>query len=221
MKYEVVQTGSTGNCVILDDVLALDMGISFKKVLPYMRALQLVFVSHEHGDHFKESTIKSLARNRPMLRFCGGKHLVPKFLAAGVSPRNIDILEFGKKYDYGLFQIEPIELFHDVPNYGLRIFKDGQKAVYIVDTGHLEGVKAKGYDLYLLEANHTTAEIEERAAEKMDAGLYAYEIRAAENHLSFEQSVDWLAENMDSRGIWVPLHKHVDQEAEENAEQVN
>lgn len=214
MKYEIVQTGSTGNCTILEDVLALDMGVAFRKVAPCMRELQLVFVSHEHGDHFKESTIRNLARSRPLLRFCGGEFLAQKFLDAGVSPRNIDILEAGTVYDYGLFQVEPIELHHDVPNYGLRVFMKGQKAVYIVDTGHLEDVEAKGYDLYLVEANHTTAEIEERVAEKRAAGEFCYEIRAAENHLSFEQAMDWLAENMDSRGIWIPMHQHVEQEAE-------
>lgn len=212
MKYEIIQTGSTGNCTVLENILALDMGVAFKKVAPYMRDLQLVFVSHEHGDHFKESTIRNLARSRPMLRFCGGEFLVQKFLDAGVSPRNIDILEIGTTYDYGVFKIEPIPLNHDVPNFGLRVFMKGQKAVYIVDTGHLEGVEARGYDLYLVEANHTTAEIEARAAEKLSAGEYSYEIRAAENHLSYEQTIEWLTENMDSRGIWVPMHQHVEQE---------
>ncbi len=212
MKYEIVQTGSTGNCTVLENILALDMGVAFKKVAPCMMDLQLVFVSHEHGDHFKESTIRNLARSRPMLRFCGGEFLVQKFLDAGVSPRNIDILEIGTTYDYGVFKIEPIPLNHDVPNFGLRVFMKGQKAVYIVDTGHLEGVEARGYDLYLVEANHTTAEIEARAAEKLSAGEYSYEIRAAENHLSYEQTIEWLTENMDSRGIWVPMHQHVEQE---------
>lgn len=212
MKYEIIQTGSTGNCTILENILALDMGVAFKKVAPCMRDLQLVFVSHEHGDHFKESTIRNLARSRPMLRFCGGEFLVQKFLDAGVSPRNIDILEIGTTYDYGVFKIEPIPLNHDVPNYGLRVFMKGQKAVYIVDTGHLEGVEAKGYNLYLVEANHTTAEIEERAAEKRAAGEYCYEIRAAENHLSYEQTIDWITENMDARGIWIPMHQHIEQE---------
>ena len=212
MKYEIVQTGSMGNCTVLEDVLALDMGVAFKKVAPYMRGLQLVFVSHEHGDHFKESTIRNLARSRPLLRFCGGEFLVQKFLDAGVSARNIDILEAGTTYDYGAFQVEPIALAHDVPNYGLRVFMKGQKAVYIVDTGHLEGVEAKGYNLYLVEANHTTAEIEERAEEKRAAGEYCYEIRAAENHLSYEQTIDWLTENMDARGIWIPMHRHIEQE---------
>lgn len=221
MKYEIIQTGSTGNCTILNSVIALDMGVAFKKVAPIMRGLQLVFVSHEHGDHFKESTIRNLARSRPLLRFCGGAFLVQKLIDAGVDRRNIDILEPGVRYDYGAYQVEAFELFHDVPNYGLRVFSQGQKAVYIVDTGHLEGVEAKDYDLYLVEANHTTAEIEERAAEKQDAGQFAYEIRAAENHLSYEQAIDWLTENMTSRGIWVPMHAHVDQEVQEDAEQDN
>lgn len=219
MRYNIIQTGSDGNCTILEDILALDMGVAFRKVAPYMRNLQLVFVSHEHGDHFREPTIRNLARSRPLLRFCGGEHLAEKFVAAGVDRRNIDILEPGVRYDYGRFQVEAFELFHDVPNFGLRVFLNGQSAVYIVDTGHLEGVEAKGYDLYLVEANHATAEIEERAAEKQIAGQFAYEIRAAENHLSYEQATDWLAQNMGRQSIWVPMHQHVEQGGQEDAEQ--
>lgn len=210
MKYEVVQTGSSGNCTILENALALDMGIPYKKIAPFVKGLQVVFVGHEHGDHFKASTIKRLAEERPMLRFCGGAFLVEKFLAAGVNRRNIDILEPGTSLDYGLFEIEPIELFHDVPCYGLRVWMNDQRAVYIVDTGHLEGVEARDYDLYLVEANHTMAELEARAAEKQAQGLYSYEVRAAENHLSYEQATDWLAENMGRHSIWIPMHAHVD-----------
>ena len=219
MNANVIETGSQGNCVILEEILALDMGVSWHKICGYRKALQVVFVSHWHGDHFRETTIRNLARYRPQLRFCGGKFMVPKFYAAGVNPRNIDVLELGKVSDYGAFQIEPVELFHDVPNYGCKITMNGEKACYFVDTGSLDGITAKDYDLYLVEANHTRADIEKRAAEKMAAGLYSYEKRAAEYHLSFEQTTDWLIENMGKKGFWIPLHQHIER-GEKNAEQI-
>lgn len=128
MTCEVLQTGSSGNCVILNGVIALDMGVSYKKVAPHVRGLQLVFVSHEHGDHFKPSTIRALAAERPMLRFCGGDWMACKFAKEGVPARNIDVLEAGKRYNYGAFQIEPVTLYHDVPNFGLLSLLSQEKS---------------------------------------------------------------------------------------------
>lgn len=213
MTYEIVATGSTGNFIVLNGIIALDMGVTYKKVTPYAKDLKLVFCGHSHSDHFKPSTIRSLAAERPTIRFCGGEWMASKFLSAGVNPKNIDVLEAGKRYDYGLFQIEPVILRHNVPNIGLKIYMNGEKAIYIVDTGYVDDIEAKDFDLYLLEANHKKAEIEVRIAEKQSRGEFAYEYRAAQNHLSEEQALEWLAKNMGQNSRYVFLHSHVDKEA--------
>lgn len=210
ITFDVLASGSSGNCVILNGNIALDMGVPYKTIAPYAKDLKLVFVSHEHGDHFKASTIRALAAERPTLRFCGGEWMIKWFVAAGVPLRNIDVLELGKRYDYGEFQIKPVELFHDVPNYGLKVFTEDEKAIYIVDTGYVDSVEAKGFDLYLLEANHTQEEIDARIREKQASGEFAYEYRAAQNHLSQEQAMDWLARNAGPNSRYVFLHKHID-----------
>ena len=205
----ILATGSGGNCTILDGALALDMGIPFKQIVKYLPQLHVVFISHEHGDHFKASTVHALADWRPTLRFCCGEFLAVKLLAANVDRRCIDVLKPGKRYNYGPFSVDPVELHHNVPCYGLKIYKaTGQKALYAVDTGSMNGVEAKDFDLYLVEANHTQAEIEERAAAKLDNGDFAYETAAAQNHLSFEQAHEWLCENMGPKSIWLPMHGH-------------
>lgn len=212
MIFDVVETGSTGNFSIICGDIGLDMGVPFKTVKPYLPQLRIVFISHEHSDHFKASTIREAARTRPTLRFCGGPWMVDRFIAAGVRKQNIDVLEAGTVYDYGDFQIEPIKLFHNVQNYGLKIYRGGEKALYAVDTGHMDGIEAKGFDLYLLEANHTQAEIEAAVADAQARGEFTYRTRAAENHLSYEQAVDWLTQNMGPNSIWVPMHGHKNKE---------
>lgn len=208
MKYSIIETGSSGNFTVLENAIALDMGVSFKKVEPFLPYLKIVFVGHQHHDHFKEATIRKAARSRPTLRFCGGPWMVEYFLKAGVDKRNIDVLDEGMQYDYGDFKIEPVGLFHNVPNYGLKIYLNGEKAFYAVDTGHMGDITAKGFDLYLLESNHTEAEIEAAVAEAMEKGEFTYRTRAAENHLSYEQTVDWLTQNMGPNSIWIPMHGH-------------
>ncbi len=214
LQCEILQTGSSGNCVILNGIIALDIGVVYKKVAPYSRGLQLVFVGHEHTDHFKASTIRTLALERPTLRFCGGDWMACKFISAGVPARNIDVLGARKRYDYGAFQIEPVPLYHDVPNYGLKIYIKDKRVIYIVDTGYVGDVEAKDFDLFLLESNHTSAEIEARIADKQSRGEFAYEVRAARNHLSQEQALEWLARNAGPNSKVVFLHQHKDKDKE-------
>lgn len=48
MNYEVLATGSTGNCVILNGSIAIDIGVPYKKVKPYAKKLRLVLLTHVH-----------------------------------------------------------------------------------------------------------------------------------------------------------------------------
>lgn len=208
IQFDILQTGSSGNSMILNGILALDCGVPYSKIAPYIKGLQLIWVGHCHGDHFKESTIRKIAIERPSARFAGGAFMVEHFIRAGVPARQIDVLEAGKRYNYGLFQIEPVTLYHDVENHGLKIFMCGKRAIYAVDTGYIDHVQAEGFDYFYLESNHTRAEIEERIAEKQARGEFAYESRAAQNHLSQEQAMDWLARNAGPNSKYIPLHQH-------------
>jgi hypothetical protein len=46
--HNIIATGSTGNCVIYHNIIAIDMGISFAAIKPYIKELQLVLLTHEH-----------------------------------------------------------------------------------------------------------------------------------------------------------------------------
>lgn len=100
---------------------------------------------------------------------------------------------------------------HDVQNCCWHITTpDGERGFYATDCGSLDGIKAKGYDFYMIEANHTRAELEDRLAAKEAAGQYAYERRAAVTHLSREQADEWLADNAEfgkSRVVYLHQHK--------------
>ena len=76
------------------------------------------------------------------------------------------MLEIGKKHDYKLFKLIPIKLYHNVPNCGYKIYFDDEKLLYATDTNTLEGIEAKGYDLYMIEANYTDEEMAERIKAK-------------------------------------------------------
>ncbi len=210
MKYNIISTGSHGNAVVLNDYILIDCGVSFKALNDVYKDLKIVLLTHEHNDHVKKSTIKQLAKERPTLRFACGEWLVPILVECDVSERNIDVLEIGKIYDYKIFKVSPIKLYHDVPNCGYRLFFGDKKALYATDTEHLDGVTAKDYDLYLVEANYTAEDLERRIKEKKEKGEYSYEMNTALRHLSKEQADEFLMENMGAKSRYEYLHGHID-----------
>ena len=150
MNYKIINSGSDGNCTIIESKIAIDMGVSFKKLSPYVKDLKLVLLTHIHCDHFNKATIKKLAKERPTLRFGCCEWLVQDLIDCGIDKRNIDVYKIGIKYNYTQFKIVPLKLYHDVPQCGYRIFIDDYKIIYATDTKTLDGITAPNYDYYFI-----------------------------------------------------------------------
>lgn len=215
MTCDVISTGSQGNAVVLDGKILIDCGVSLAKLRPYMKGLRLVLLTHIHGDHFNPRTVRALHRERPGLRWGCCEWMVGHLLQAGVDKRVIDVMQLdspgdtSRAYIYnGLAIAWPELLQHDVPNCGWHISTGKEFAFYATDTGTLDGIEAPGYDLYLIEANYTDADLEARAVEKLDAGQFAYEIRVAKNHLSQEQAEEWIRQQSGPNSRYIFLHQH-------------
>ena len=128
---------------------------------------------------------------------------------AGVPDNRIDIYSMGQVYTYGSgFSVEAFPLLHDVENCGYKLELNGEKVFYATDTGSLDGISAKGFNLYLIEANYRTEELHARQQEKLNAGEFSYENRAEAGHLSREQADAFLMENAVSSSQFAYLHEH-------------
>lgn len=212
-KINIISTGSKGNAVVINKNIMVDCGVSFKRLEGVYKDLQLILLTHIHCDHFNKTTIKKLANERPTLRFVCCEWLVKDLVDSGVNPKNIDILEPNKSYILGkVIIITPVELYHNVDNCGYKIQIGDKRIFYTTDTYSLEGISAKDYDLYLVEANYTEEEIKDRIESKKQAHQYIYEYDAMENHLSKEKVDEWLMENMKESSEVMYLHKHAEKE---------
>jgi len=201
--YEIISSGSKGNAVLYFDSVLVDCGIPYSLLIPYIGKIKIVLLTHSHLDHFNISTIKRLSFERPSLRFGCGKFML-EYLT-GV--RNVDVYEAGKIYDYGLFKISPIILYHDVPNFGYRIFKDNKKIIHATDTFTLEGISARNYDLYAIEANYDDETVYSIIQEKSMRGEYAHQRGAINSHLSKQQAQNFVLQNAGNKYDFVMLHQ--------------
>ena len=220
MTCNVIATGSQGNAVVLDGTILLDCGVPFGALEEVYHDLSLVVLTHIHGDHFRPETIKRLSFLRPALRFLGPPWLYKPLRSLGIYERVIDMASTAYRLSYGRLggtwhdiQFEMQSIPHDVPNCAWHIFADRgsqrEAVFYATDCGSLDGVEAKEYDLYLIEANYGEEEIQERMARKLAAGGYSYESRCMESHLSQEQAEAWLSANAkDGWSKVLFLHQH-------------
>ena len=219
MTYNIIATGSSGNAVLVNDNILIDCGVSFKKIEPYANQIRVVCITHRHSDHLKPSTVKTLHQRHPAIRWiCSAD--VAKELAEIVDPLMIDIVyplanPFGTGLTYfGLAKnarsatISAFPVRHNVPNIGYKLKLGDERVFYATDCGDLEGIEAKDFDLYLIEANYKTADIINRAAAKLESGAYTYEMDVIRNHLSEEQATSWLVENVGARSVYQFLHQH-------------
>ncbi|MFT3995737.1 MAG: MBL fold metallo-hydrolase [Dysgonomonas sp.] len=202
--HNILSTGSKGNAIIYFNSILVDVGISFSRIEPYLKDIQIVLLTHQHSDHFKLNVIKRIQENRPSIRFGCGAFLVDKLQDI----RNIDIYEPGSMYNYGSFKISPVILYHDVPNFGYRIFKDGKKLLHATDTYTLEGISAKDYDIYALECNYDEERVYNIIREKEYRGEYAHQRGSINSHLSKQQAQKFILSNTSRQDIqFLMLHQ--------------
>ena len=201
---KVISSGSEGNAVIYDKSIMVDCGVTLKALQEVKRSLKIVLLTHKHGDHLKLRTLQRLQAERPTLRVACGNFLLEELPCI----KNIDVLQVGKIYDYGAFKVSPVKLYHDVPNFGWRIFlPNGQKIFHATDTAHLEGITAKGYDLYAIEHNYCEEYIQQAIEEAQAKGEYTHAYGNINTHLSIQQARAFIEANRKESSEVLELHK--------------
>ena len=201
---KVISSGSEGNAVIYDNAIMVDCGVSLKALQEVKRSLKIVLLTHKHSDHLKIRTLQRLQAERPTLRVACGDFLLEELPCI----KNIDVLQVGKIYDYGAFKVSPVKLYHDVPNFGWRIFlPNGQKIFHATDTVHLEGITAKGYDLYAIEHNYCEEYIQQAIEESRANGEYTHAYGNINTHLSIQQARAFIEANRKESSEVLELHK--------------
>lgn len=201
--YQIIASGSTGNAILYHGSILVDIGVPWALIKPFVRDIQLVLLTHSHNDHINAQTLKKLVYERPTLRVGCGKWM-QEYVGC---VKNVDYYEVGQIYSYGSFSISPVKLYHDVPNFGYRIFKDGTSIFHATDTCHLEGISATGYDLYAIESNYDEETIQDTINRLESEGKFAHQRGAINSHLSEQQARDFIFKNKGPHSQTLRLHE--------------
>ncbi len=210
MRYYVFESGSKGNCTLIEanhHYLVIDCGIkSLKQAKQYfdetgvmLDQIKTVLVTHSHTDH-----IASLK-------------IFPKdvIYASNVT---LDVDEQHElipyhEYDFDGFHVLVVPTSHDAKgSIGFVINYDDEKMVYITDTGYIyERVLPflKGADYYIFEANHDVRM-------QLNTGrpqCLIDRIMGPKGHLSNEDSALYLSELITSKTKEITL-AHLSEEAD-------
>lgn len=198
IAYKVIQTGSKGNAVQYNEVM-VDCGVSYSKV---PTNIKLVLLTHIHKDHFNKDTLIRLSMVRDVEIVCCA-WLSDELARLGIEH---EVLEFGKIYDFGICKVCPVQLYHDVMNCGYRIYFGNEKVFHATDTVTLDGITAKGYDIYGIEFNYDEETIHDVIRTKEERGEFCYEKGAINSHLSFQKAQAFYDSNKKESSQLIKLH---------------
>jgi len=213
MKYKILGTGSSGNCIIVNDNVMLDCGLTYSKIKPYLKKIKLIFISHRHTDHLLPTTIKQIAYNYPTIKFVYNiedLQITNILVSNGILAKNCYGINQYEWFNLGICKIKLEELYHDVLNSACHLEIDNKKLLYVTDTSSIP-FDAKNYDNYLIEANyHSREELEKKIQEAEEKGEFTHLKRVLYTHLCEEDCIDWLKENMGDNSEYTFIHQHVD-----------
>ena len=199
MNYKIVASGSSGNAVVVDDML-FECGIPFSRLKDYLYGVRYLFITHAHTDHLNVKTYNSIRNNFPRIETIGNWDVGKKVLLDHLIGDSTEI-EFKDR------SVKSFLCPHDIPCHGFVVQIDGLNMMYATDTSTLENAPKLKYDYMFIESNHDEnkiKQIQNNARKK-----YGYDAwRSALRHLSTQQSKAFYYVNRRSENSrWIELHK--------------
>lgn len=177
MYYEVIATGSKGNCVLINDVM-VDCGVPFGKIKEYLYDVKYLLLTHIHSDHVRPATLNSIKKMFPKILIIGNYEVHQLYevhkIANGGFPIETD--------DYTFV---PFECTHDVVTHGFTWEFEGLSIIYATDTVDMLNAPNKKYDYLFLESNHDSKKLE-MAISQHKGGYNPY--LGGKRHLSTQDS---------------------------------
>jgi len=189
MKVQVIASGSTGNCTLLDGNILLDAGISFK---PLQKALKYkmpdyALITHEHGDHANLNTLKELILRGVDVYMTAGT------MAALKLQPTYNLHTIKGNVTVGEYTFTAIPVIHDAAEpSAFTIERGAEKILYLTDAANIPVEDC--FTQIIIEANFFEKVLEVSAIDEKQRR------RILANHLSVEKVAAYF-EQLKSRNL--------------------
>lgn len=198
MFYEIISTGSRGNCVIVNDVM-IDCGVPFKQIKDYLYDIKYLLLTHIHSDHIKYATLENIKKQFPKIQIIGNHEVHQVYGVHTIANADYPIMT----NDY-IFT--PFLCPHDVLTYGYVWTYNNLKILYATDTSSMDHAPDEKFDYIFLESNHDENKIEAILQRPHDFGYNAY--AGAKRHLSTQSArLFYYTHRKDRNSQFIELHQ--------------
>lgn len=198
MKYEIISSGSQGNCVVINDVM-VDCGVSFNKIKEHLYDIKYLLLTHIHSDHVKPSTLSKIKELFPTIIIIGNYEVHHTYETDRIANAGYDVVT--DDYDF-----KPFECVHDVVTYGFTWTYEYKSIIYATDTSSMKHAPTGKYDYIFIESNHAEKKLELAANNQSKAGYNPY--LSGKRHLSTEQAKAFYYTNRKDRDSeFIELHR--------------
>jgi phosphoribosyl 1,2-cyclic phosphodiesterase len=177
LNYEIISTGSKGNCVIIEDIM-IDIGVPFKLIKERLYDIKTILLTHIHTDHIKEATLKQIIKLFPHIKIYSNYEVVQTFDRVAF----INVVNENVPFEiHSGIKVAAFKAIHDVVTYGYTFEINGESVIYCTDTSDLRNAPNKPYDYLFLESNHDVQKLLNLAS----ARSFGYNVIAgAKRHMS-------------------------------------
>ena len=178
LNYEIISTGSKGNCVVIQDVM-IDCGVPFSKIKDHLYDVKYLLLTHIHSDHVKPNTLQSIKKLFPKIQIIGNHEVHQLYGVDKIANAGFPIETDG-------YVFTPFECEHDVLTYGFTWEIEDLSIIYATDTSSMENAPNIEYDYLFIESNHCEKKVEMILNQRETYGYDAYS--GAKRHLSTQQA---------------------------------
>ena len=198
LNYEVLKTGSKGNCVVIEDVM-IDCGIPFSRMKDHLYDIKYLLITHQHSDHVKPATLQKIKDMFPKITILGNYEVAQRF--------GVDIIvNNGFPVETRDYTFMPVKAVHDVICTGYSFWVKGLHVCYMTDTCSYSAFKESPYDVFMIEANYDKNKLDAIGNNFKTRGYNP--VLSAKRHSSSQEAKGFYYSNRRSiDSIFIPLHQ--------------
>lgn len=199
LNYEVIASGSKGNCVVIGNVM-VDCGVAYTKLKDHLYDVKYLLITHIHSDHLRKSTFNYIKKHFPHIKTIGNYDVAQTVDVHYIINAGFELLT--DDYVFNAFKC-----VHDVETYGFYWVQDGYNIIYATDTSNMNfAPKDIPFDYLFLESNHDEKKLEAVRNRHRELGYDAYS--GGKRHLSTRKSREYYFVNRrDNEAEHIELHK--------------